>query len=49
MSKENQVGLKLRGTHAADVNLLGDIIDAMKRSVTSLTDANKAVGLEVNT
>jgi hypothetical protein len=35
--------------YVADVNLLGDIIDAMKRSVTSLIDANKAVGREVNT
>jgi hypothetical protein len=32
-----------------DVNLLGDHIDAIKRSTHTLIDASKEVGLEVNT
>jgi hypothetical protein len=52
--QENQVGLKLNGTHqllvyADDVNLLGDNIDTVKRNVETLTDASKEVGLEGNT
>jgi hypothetical protein len=52
--QENQVGLKLNGTHqllvyADDVNLLGDNIDAMKKNMETLTDSSKEVGLEVNT
>jgi sorting nexin-29 len=51
--QENQVGLKLNGTHqllayADDVNQLGDNIDTIKNTETSI-DANKEVGLEVNT
>jgi hypothetical protein len=46
--QENQVGLKLNGTHQllayADVNLLGDNIDAIEKK----TDASKEVGLEIN-
>jgi hypothetical protein len=47
------VGLKLNGTHqlliyADDVNLLGDNIDTIKRNTQTLTDASKAIGLEVN-
>jgi hypothetical protein len=45
--QENQVGLKLNGTHqhmvhADDVNLLGDNIDAIKK-----IEASKEVGLEI--
>jgi sorting nexin-29 len=52
--RENQVGLKLKGTHqllvyADDVNLLGDNIDAVKKNMETLIDASKEVGLEVNT
>jgi hypothetical protein len=52
--QENQVGLKLNGTHqllvySDDVNLLGDNIDAIKKNMETLIDASKEVGLEVNT
>jgi hypothetical protein len=52
--QENQVGLKLNGTHqllvyADYVNLLGDNIDAIKKNMETLNDASKEVGLEVNT
>jgi hypothetical protein len=51
--QENQVGLKWNGTHqllayADDVNLLGDNIDAIKKSAETLNDASKEVGLEIN-
>jgi hypothetical protein len=51
--QENQVGLKLNGTHqllayACDVNLLGDNIDTIKKITETLIDASKEVGLEVN-
>jgi hypothetical protein len=51
--QENQVGLKLNGTHqllacADDVNLLGDNIDAIKRHTGTVIDASEEVGLEVN-
>jgi hypothetical protein len=51
--QENQVGLKLNGTHkllvyADDVNLLGDNIDTIKKNRGTLADAGKEVGLEVN-
>jgi hypothetical protein len=51
---ENQVGLKLNGTHqllvyADGVNLLGDNIDAKQKNMETLIDSSKAVGLEVNT
>jgi hypothetical protein len=51
--QENQVGLKLNGTHqllfyADDVNLLGDNIDTIKKNTESFIDASKEVGLEVN-
>jgi hypothetical protein len=50
---ENQVGLKLNGTHqllayADDVNLLGGNIDTIKKNMETLIDANKEVGLEIN-
>jgi hypothetical protein len=52
--QENQVGLKLNGTHQLfvytdDVNLLGDIIDTIKKNTQTLIDASKEVGMEVNT
>jgi hypothetical protein len=51
--QENQVGLKLNGTHqllayADDVNLLGDNIDTVKENTETLIDASKEVGLEIN-
>jgi sorting nexin-29 len=51
--QENQVGLKLNGTHqllayADDVNLLGDNIDTINRNTETLIDASEVVGLEVN-
>jgi hypothetical protein len=51
--QENQVGLKLNGTHqllayADDVNLLGDNIDTIKKNMGTLIDASKEVGLEIN-
>jgi hypothetical protein len=47
------VGLKLNGTtqllaYAADVNLLGDSIDTIKKNTETLIDASKEVGLEIN-
>jgi hypothetical protein len=51
--QENQVGLKLNGTHqllayADDVNLLGDNIYTMKENTETLIDSTKEVGLEIN-
>jgi hypothetical protein len=51
--QENQVGLKLNGTHqllayAHDVNLLGDNIDTMKKNTETLIDASKEVGHHQN-
>jgi hypothetical protein len=50
---ENQVGLKLNGTHqllayADDVNLLGDNTDTIRENTETLIDASKEVGLEIN-
>jgi hypothetical protein len=50
---ENQVGLKLNGTHqllayADDVNLLRVNLDAIKKNTETLIDASKEVGLEIN-
>jgi hypothetical protein len=51
--QENQLGLKLNGTHqllayADDVNLVGDNIHAIKDNRDILIDASKEVGLEIN-
>jgi hypothetical protein len=51
--QENQVGLKLNGTHqllayADDVNLLGDNMDNIKKHTEFLIDVSKEVGLEIN-
>jgi hypothetical protein len=51
--QENQVGLKLNGTHqllayADDVNILGDNIDTVNKNSETLTDAGKDIGLEIN-
>jgi hypothetical protein len=49
--QENQVGLKLNGTHqflAYSVNLLGDNIDTINKNTKTLIDASKEVGLEIN-
>jgi hypothetical protein len=51
--QENQVGLKLNGTHqllayADGVNLLGGNIDTIKKNAETLIDASKEVGLEIN-
>jgi hypothetical protein len=44
--QENQVGVKMNGTHQLlayidDVNLLGDNIDTTKKNTETLTDASK--------
>jgi hypothetical protein len=51
--QENQVGLKLNGTHqllayADDVNLLRGNIDTVKINTETLIDVSKEVGLEIN-
>jgi hypothetical protein len=51
--KENQVELKLNGTHqllayADDWNLLGDNTNTINRNTETLIDASKEAGLEVN-
>jgi hypothetical protein len=51
--QENQVGMKLNGTHqflpyADDVNLLGDNIDTIKKNMETLIDASKEVSPEIN-
>jgi hypothetical protein len=51
--KENQVGLKLNGTHQLlaytdNVNLLGRNINTIKKNTETLIDASKEVGLETN-
>jgi hypothetical protein len=52
-AQENQVGLKLNGTHqllayADDVNPLGDDIDTIYKNTETLIDASMEVGLEVD-
>jgi hypothetical protein len=51
--QENQVGLKLNGTHqllvyADGVNVLGDKINTANKNTKTVNDASKEVGLEVN-
>jgi hypothetical protein len=51
--QENQVGLKLNGTHqllayADDVNLLGDNIDTIKKNTETLIGSSKEDGIEIN-
>jgi hypothetical protein len=51
--RENQVGLKLKGTHqllayADDMNLLGDNVETIKKNTETLIDATNEVGIEVN-
>jgi hypothetical protein len=51
--EENQVGLKLNGTHqllayADDVNLLSDNIDTINKNTKTLIDASNEVNLEIN-
>jgi hypothetical protein len=48
MVQENQVGLKLNGTHqllayADDVNLLRDNIDTINKNTETLTESSKEV------
>jgi hypothetical protein len=50
--QENQVGLKLNGTHklqayADNFNLLGDNIDTIKKNTESLIDASKEIVISV--
>jgi hypothetical protein len=52
--QENQAGLNLNMTHQLlactdDVNLLEDNIDTVKKIKETLIDANKEIGLEINT
>jgi hypothetical protein len=51
--QENQVGLRLTGTHqlldyAEDANLLEDNTDIISKEAGNLIDASKEVGIEVN-
>jgi hypothetical protein len=52
--QENQVGLKLNGTHQLLVyedgaKLHGDNIDSINKNTETLIDASKEIGMEVNT
>jgi hypothetical protein len=50
--QENQVGLKLNGTHqllayADDVNLQGNNVDTIEKGAETLSHSSKAASLEV--
>jgi hypothetical protein len=52
--QENQVGLKLKGTHqllvyADNVHLLGNDRDTIQKNTETVIDASEEVGLKVNT
>jgi hypothetical protein len=52
--QENQVGLKLNGTHhllasVYDVNLLLDDINTIKKNTEAVIDTSKDIDLEINT
>jgi hypothetical protein len=51
-AQENQMGLKLNGTHQvlayADVNLLRDNKATFNKNMKTLIDASKEVGVEIN-
>jgi hypothetical protein len=51
--QENQVGLKLNGTHELlayvdDVNLMRDNLYTIKKNTETLIDASKEAGLKIN-
>jgi hypothetical protein len=51
--QENEVGLKLNGTHqllvyANGANLLRDNVDTIKKNTETLIDGSKEVGIDVN-
>jgi hypothetical protein len=50
--QENQVSLELQRTHQllvyANINLLGDSINTIKKNTQTLLEASRDVGLEIN-